>query len=181
MDSREIYRLDKVVKLVIRVCGYGCALLLAGCNVGSDENQQPGSTGGTVSSLSTQSVQVSKPGSTSSQIIQSTTDQPQSDVYTLVMHGVNSSGERIGSAVQFQKVVSPNQTSPVELIWFQPARAADGSCLHDLAGYDVVYNTVPASNDVTLPFDLASRDLTCTSVGTTECGDVRECRYNLTI
>jgi len=32
-----------------------------------------------------------------------------------------------------------------------------------------------------LNFDLASRDMSCATVGVTECGDVRECRYNLTL
>lgn len=170
-----------MVKQGIKFISYGCVLLLTGCNVGSEENQSVTGISSQVSAANTTTGSLAKPAPVVNESSASAAVPAQSEVYQLVVHGVNSVGQRLGTALQFQKTVMNSKSNAVELIWFEPARAADGSCLRDLAGYDVVYSAQASATEITVAFDLASRDLSCTAVGATECGDVRECRYQLTL
>jgi hypothetical protein len=151
---------------------------LIGCDVGSDQSTQPNS------STSTQPAQTSTVQAQSVRLALSTapaTVAVHTQTYYLVMHGLNAKGERIGTSLEYQKSVSLVNNPSVQLIWFEPNRKADGTCLQDLSGYNVEYGLQPASYNTSLNFDLASRDMSCATVGVTECGDVRECRYNLTL
>lgn len=103
------------------------------------------------------------------------------EAYYLLLHGLNAAGQSVTHSYEFQKNVKRQGDRSVQLIWFEPNRAVDGGCLQGLSGYALEYGRQPGTYDTSLTFDLASRDMTCTTVGTTECGDVRECRYNLTL
>jgi len=160
----------------------GFVLLLGGCNVGSDTSQ-PNNSGGTQPAATT-TVQGQSLSSTLTPTAKPTapaTTSTHTDTYYLVLHGVNAAGERIGYSIEIQKNVSNTGNPSVQLIWFEPNRKADGTCLHDLSGYDLEYGLQANDLNTTLKFDLASKDMACTTVGTTDCGDVRECRYNLTL
>jgi hypothetical protein len=153
------------------LCGM---LLLGGCNVGSDEGQTPtASVNSQTVSAASVTGQISKP--------QPESASTRTELYYLVLHGLDAAGKRIGQALEFRKTVSETDSASVQLIWFEPNRKADGSCLRELRGYDLEYSQQPGVYNTQLTFDLASRDMTCSTVGTTECGDVRECRYNLTL
>lgn len=147
-------------------------LLLSGCNVGSDEGQQPaantGNTSGTTNSSSTSTQKVGTVGS-------------ETTTYYLLLQGLNASGQPVSHAIQFQRQVSSSDFPSVQLTWFEPNRNADGSCLRDLSAYELKYGQQASDYNTTLSFDLAARDMSCTSVGSTECGDVRECRYTLSM
>lgn len=168
-----------MVKWTFSAVGFCGLLVLGGCNVGSDESQQP-NTSTSSQAITATSVQGQLLKTAVSPTTTATT-VTHTETYYLVLHGVTTAGERIGSSIMFQKNVSSSDSPSVQLIWFEPNRKADGSCLQDLGGYDLEYGLDPSSYNTTLTFDLTSRDMSCTTVGSTECGDVRECRYNLTL
>ncbi len=157
--------------------------LLSACNVGSDEGQQATVAASNQSVVTTPTqVQTAKPVVTSSINIatqSSKLDQPET--YYLLLHGLNAVGKPVTNSYAFQKVISLQGDHSVQLIWFEPNRASDGSCLQELSGYALEYGQQPNNYNTRLTFDLASQDLACTTVGTTECGDVRECRYKLSL
>jgi len=103
------------------------------------------------------------------------------ETYYLLLQGINGSGQHISHAILFQRQVGTVDNPVVQLSWFEPNRNADGSCLRDLSGYELKYGQQANEYNTTLRFDLAAREISCTSVGSTECGDVRECRYQLTL
>lgn len=164
--------------LLRTLAGIGMILLLAGCNVGSDEGQQSaantGNTSGTTSSSSTSAQK------TIITAVGSETTAP-TETYYLLLQGLDGSGQHISHAIAFQRQVSESNHPSVQLIWFEPNRHADGSCLRDLSGYELKYGQQANEYNTSLRFDLAAREMSCTSVGSTECGDVRECRYQLTL
>lgn len=172
-----------MVKQIFSMASFGgLVLLLGGCNVGSDQSQ-PNTSGGTQPAATTtvQSQLLSTALTPTAKPTALATIPAHTDTYYLVLHGVNAAGERIGYSIDFQKNVANTGNPAVQLIWFEPNRKADGTCLQDLSGYDLEYGLQATDLNTTLKFDLASRDMTCTTVGTTECGDVRECRYNLAL
>lgn len=173
------------MKRIFNTAGVGGLLLaLGGCNVGSDQNQLPNPTVSTqpalTSAIQPRSLNNAAP-STTANATTAVAASTHTQTYYLVLHGINPVGERIGSAIDFQKSVQDSNNPSVQLIWFEPNRKADGTCLPALGGYDLEYGLQPDRYNTSLRFDLASRDMSCTTVGTTECGDVRECRYNLTL
>jgi len=158
--------------------------MLGGCNVGSDEGGQSTSSSSTSSQTATTSTQgqTLKPTLTQSpNLITSASAPSQMDSYYLALHGLNAAGEKVTNTIVFRKSVTANNNPRVQLIWFEPNRQVNGSCLQDLSGYALEYGQQPDSYNTKLSVDLASRDMTCTTVGATECGDVRECRYNLSL
>jgi hypothetical protein len=159
------------------ICCGGLMLLLGACNVGSDEGQQSTSASASQTFATTSSqYQISKPVADNTSPAAS-----HSETYYLLLHGLNAEGKPVTNAYAFQKYVNAPGNQSVQLIWFEPNRTADGTCLHGLNGYELEYGMQPGSYNIRLRFDLASRDMTCMTVGTTECGDVRECRYNLSL
>ena len=172
--------MEKWIFSAIGCCGL---LALAGCKVGSDESQQPtASTSSQTAATASLTGQLLKTTAISLANEPATTLAPaRTETYYLVLHSLNMTGVRSGNAIEFQKSVKNSESSKVQLIWFEPRRKSDGSCLQDLSGYELEYGLQRDSYNTTLKFDLASPDMVCTAVGTTECGDVRECRYNLTL
>lgn len=159
----------------------GLFLLLGACNVGSDQ-QPTGSISTMPAQTSSVQAQAVKPAVTATTTATTpVTAETHTEIYYLVLHGLNAAGAGIGNSIEFQKSVQTDKNPGVQLIWFEPNRKADGSCLQDLSAYRLEYGMQPNNYNTTLKFDLASRDMSCSTVGTTECGDVRECRYNLTL
>jgi hypothetical protein len=172
-----------VEKRIFSVAGFGgLCLLLAGCNVGSDQPQPPIPTDTSQPALASSSQPLSRTLAAQAPTAPSPVTTPShTQTYYLVLHGFTTAGERIGYSIALQKAIPQGSNPDVQLTWFEPTRNADGSCLSGLAGYDLQYGLQPDSYYVSLRFDLASRDMSCTTVGTTECGDVRECHYTLTL
>ena len=161
-----------------------CSLLaLGGCNVGSEESQQPtASTSSQTAATTALQGQLLKPAVTAASTDPADVQAgSQPETYYLVLHGLDATGQRLANAFEFRKSVGNADNSGVQLIWFEPNRDAEGGCLSGLGGYELEYGMQPDAYNTTLKFDLASPDMVCTTVGTTECGDVRECRYNLAL
>lgn len=164
-------------KLLSTLVGIGMALLLGACNVGSDEGQQASATSSNTNGTSNLS-----PASTQklTSVASSEASSPMENYY-LLLQGVDSRGQAVSHAILFQRQVSAPDNPVVQLSWFEPDRNPDGSCLHNLSAYQLKYGQQANSYNTSLNFDLAARDMSCTSVGTTECGDVRECHYKLSL
>ena len=165
-------------RLLFSGFAYGVLLLLlGGCDVGSNEGQQP-------SGISSSQSNSQTAAATQTQKLAQTTvsaSNAGTDNYYLKLYGVNAEGKRIGDTILFEKSVSHQGDGAVQLVWFEPARKADGSCMQELSGYALQYGAQPDTYTVSMAFDLASPALACTTVGTTECGDVRECRFQTTL
>lgn len=164
--------------LLKTLAGLGMALLLGGCNVGSDEGTQSAANAGNININGTTS---SSPASAQKVTAVGSQTNTPTDTYYLLLQGIDGSGQPVSHAIQFQRQVSSPDNPVVQLTWFQPNRNADGSCLRDLSGYELKYGQQANDYNTTLRFDLAAREMSCTSVGSTECGDVRECRYKLSL
>jgi len=173
-----------VINAVLKATGCSVLLLLLGaCNVGSDEGQQS-----TVAASNQLVVTTSSQGQTAKPVAAATANfsteasKPKlTETYYLLLQGLNGSGKPVTNAYAFQKNVSAQGDHRVQLIWFEPNRAPDSSCLPELSGYELAYGHQPHNYNARLTFDLASQDMVCATVGTTECGDVRECRYTLNL
>jgi hypothetical protein len=165
--------------LAIALCGL---MLLGGCNVGSDESQQSSSSAGSqTATTSTQGQTLKTTLSQTSTLISPTSVSTLTETYYLALHGLNAAGKKVTNSIVFQKSVKAGDSASVQLIWFEPNRQANGSCLQDLSSYELEYGQQPNSYNTKLTFDLAAREMSCTTVGVTECGDVRECRYKLSL
>ncbi|MBI1422501.1 MAG: hypothetical protein GC149_03470 [Gammaproteobacteria bacterium] len=165
-------------RLLLSWFAYGVPLLLlGGCDVGSDEGQPPGG----ISSSQSNSQAVPATQTLKSAPTAVATASASTDTYYLKLFAVNAAGDRVSDAVLFEKSVPRQGDGVVQLVWFEPVRKADGSCLRELSGYALQYGLQSETYSVSMAFDLASPALACTSVGTTECGDVRECRYQTTL
>lgn len=157
-------------------------LTLGGCNVGSDDGQTSSSAASAQTTTTSQQAQSLDSTLSSSSNTATTASGPaQTVTYYLVLQGTNANGDRITNSIVFKKSVSASNASSVQLIWFEPNRNTEGSCTRDLNGYELKYGQQPNTYNTSLQFDLASRDMSCTTVGSNECGDVRECRYNLSL
>lgn len=172
-----------MVNGLLSAVGYGSLLLLiGGCNVGSDENQRPTASGVTQTSaafaVQGQTLKAAvMPAMTTAPV--DALNHPQT--YYLILQGVNAAGAPVGNATEFTQAVVNADNPSVQLIWFEPNRNADGSCLADLSAYNLHYGLQQDQLNVSMKIDLASEAMACTTVGATECGDVRECRLNLSL
>lgn len=104
---------------------------------------------------------------------------PITTSYYIVVRAINYDGVESGNSNEAQVTVTESGNTSLRLSWNEPTQNVDGSCLNDLSAYSIRYGGDPGSYDNQVDVAISSPALSCSIIGSSACGDTRQCSYTL--